>query len=132
MKSTMVSIAVAISLIAGCSTQQLVVDQKTIHDQAKFEQDKAECKTVSETFDKTEAVAGNAALGAVAGGTAVAGVATAVAGAIFWPAIPFILAGTLVAGAASGGTTKSDEIAVREKIWVDCLNDRGYKAYKTN
>lgn len=131
MKKTIVSLVLVISMIAGCSTQQLVVDPKSISDQTKFDQDKQECKTVSETYDKTESVAGNAALGAAAGGATAAGVATAVAGAIFWPAIPFIIAGGLVVGAASGGSTKSDEITIREKIWVDCLNDRGYKAYST-
>ena len=67
MKNKWVAIAVAVSLIAGCATQQLVVDPKTINDQAKFEQDKAECKTVSETYDQTGAVAGNSVMGAVAG-----------------------------------------------------------------
>ena len=131
MKRTVASLLAVATIFAGCATQQLVVDPKTIQDQAKFEQDKQECKVVSETYDQSEAVVGDSVLGAVAGGSVVAGIAAAVAGAVFLPAVPFIVAGTLIAGAASGGSAKADETAAREKIWVGCLNDRGYKAYST-
>ncbi len=126
-------IAIALSIsIAACSTQQIVVDPKSIKDQQAYEQDSKECKELSETYDKTGNVAGNSVVGAVAGGGIVAGVATAVAGAIFAPAIPFIVAGALLTGGVAGGASKSGETDSREKIMTECLNDRGYRAYKTN
>ena len=67
----------------------------------------------------------NAALGAAAGAVGVAGIATAIAGAVFLPAIPFIIAG----GVAGGGMTKQKENEARENILSNCLTERGYKAF---
>jgi hypothetical protein len=59
----------------------------------------------------------------------VAGIATAVAGAVFWPAIPFIIAGSAVGGGAMAGHSKQKESKAREDILASCMTDRGYKAY---
>ena len=71
----------------------------------------------------------NAALGATAGAVGVAGIATAVAGAIFAPAIPFIVAGGAMGGGVTGGMTKQKETEARESILAQCLSERGYKAF---
>jgi hypothetical protein len=58
-------------------------------------------------------------------------IATAVAGAVFLPAVPVIVAGGAIGGGAGSGISKSAETQARESILADCLNERGYKAYKT-
>lgn len=127
----LIALFVAMSLVA-CSSKQVIVDPKSIKNQEAYEVDSQECKEVSENYSKTGSVAGSSVVGAVAGGGVVAGVATAVAGAVFAPAIPFIIAGAVLTGGVAGGASKSGETEAREKIWADCLNDRGYRAYRVN
>lgn len=120
-----------IAIIAGCSSApRVVVDPKSVVDGAKYRGDLNECTSLANSYDLGDKTAKNTALGAAAGGVAVAGVATAIAGAIFWPAIPFIAAGTLLGGGTAGGITNSDQTKARERILADCLTDRGYKAYR--
>lgn len=130
MTKKLISIGLSASLILGCAgAPQVVIDPKSISDQAKYQKDLDECNSIAQTYALGGATATNAAVGAAASGAAVAGVATAVAGAIFWPAIPFIIAGVAAGGLAGGGLTKSKETAAREKILAECLTDRGYKTY---
>ena len=120
------------SVLVGCaSAPQIAVDPKTITDMAKYQKDMDECKAVAATYDLSEGAGKNAAIGATAGAVTVAGIATAVAGAVFAPAIPFIVAGGAVGGTAGAGMTKSSETAARESILAECMTERGYKAYKT-
>ena len=120
-----------IAIIAGCSSApRVVVDPKSIVDGTKYRGDLNECTNLANSYDLGDKTAKNAALGAAAGGVAVAGVATAIAGVIFWPAIPFIAAGTLLGGGTAGGISNSDQTKARERILADCLTDRGYKAYR--
>jgi hypothetical protein len=117
-------------LLSACaSTPQVAVDPKSIVDVVKYNKDKDECTAVATSYDLSGKVGANTAVGAVAGGAAVAGIATAVAGAIFWPAIPFIVAGTAVGGGVGGGMSKQEETQAREKILSECMTDRGYKTY---
>lgn len=119
-----------VTFLASCgSTPQVAVDPKSITDVVQFGKDKDECTSVATTYDLGEKVGGNAAAGAAAGGTIVAGIATAVAGAIFLPALPFIAAGTFAGGGLGGGLSKQEETAAREKILAACLSERGYKTY---
>lgn len=127
----LISIGLLTCLILGCaSAPQVVVDPRSISNEAKYQKDMDECHSIARSYDLSDTTMKNAAVGAAAGGVAVAGVATAVAGAVFWPAIPFIVAGTAAGGMAGGGITKSGETAAREKILADCLTDRGYKTYR--
>ena len=120
-----------LAIAAGCSsTPKVVVDPKSMGDSRKYNSDLSECTNLAKTYDLSEDTTKNAALGAVAGGVAVAGVATAVAGAIFWPAIPFIAAGTLLGGGTAGGMKNSEVGKARDRILADCLTDRGYKTYR--
>lgn len=127
----LISLISTLAIIAGCSsTPKVIVDPKSMGDSRKYNSDLNECTNLAKTYDLSGDTTKNAALGAVAGGVAVAGVATAIAGAIFWPAIPFIAAGTLLGGGTAGGLTNSDQGKARERILADCLTDRGYKAYR--
>lgn len=108
---------------------KVAVDPVSITDQTKYQTDMAECRKVAETYDLTGTTVTTGVIAGAAGGATVAGVAMAVAGGLFPPAIPFILAGAAAAGAGGVGWTKSKEKEAREKILAACLNERGYKAY---
>lgn len=119
------------SLLSGCaSAPQVVIDPRSINSEAKYQKDMNECHSIARSYDLSDSTNRNAIIGASAGGVAVAGVATAVAGAVFLPAVPFIVAGATAGGIAGGGLTKSGETTSREKILADCMTDRGYKAYR--
>ena len=131
-KSFLIAI-ILIATINGCaSTPQIVIDPRSIESEAKYQKDLNECFAISRSYDLSESASRNAVVGATAGGVAVAGVATAIAGAVFLPAVPFIVAGATAGGLAGGGLTKSGETASREKILAECMTDRGYKAYRPN
>jgi hypothetical protein len=121
-----ISAIVVLSLFGCASNPQVIVDPKSVTDGVKYNRDMAECKTISENYDASAATAGSAMLGAGAAvGTAALVLAT---GGLY-----LLPAGVAVAGgggaAVGGGISQSRESQAREKIWADCLNDRGYKAY---
>ena len=68
---------------------------------------------------------GKAVAGVAIGTASAAGVATTVAGAALAPAIPLILA---------GGSLWSANIAreAKDKIFNECMKDRGYEVYIAN
>ncbi len=123
------SLVMAFSLIGCASSPQVVVDPNSITDPKKYEQDFAECKAVAEGYDVADATAGSAALGAGAAvGTAALVLAT---GGLYL--LPGGIAAVGAGGAAAGGgISKNREGRAREKIWANCLTDRGYKAYTSN
>ena len=120
---------VSIASIVGCaSSPQVIVDPKSITDGIKYNRDMAECKNLSENYDASAATAGSAMLGAGAAvGTAALVLAT---GGLY-----LLPAGIAVAGgggaAVGSGISQSRENQAKEKIWADCLNGRGYKAYSS-
>lgn len=67
--------------------------------------------------------------GAATGAAVVGGIATAVSGAIFAPAVPFMIAGAAAGGGLMGDSTAKEEKAAREQVLVQCLSERGYKVY---
>ena len=107
----------------------VAVDPGSIKDKAKFDQDYKLCQEIAKTYDLSNDTATNAVLGGAAGAVGVAGIATAIAGAVFLPAIPFIIAGGVAGGGLSGGITKQKESEARENILSGCLTERGYKAF---
>ncbi len=116
--------------ISGCaSTVHVAIDPSSIKDRAKFDEEYKLCQDVAKTYDLSQDTANNAVLGAAAGGVAVAGIATAIAGAVFAPAIPFIIAGGAAGGGLAGGVTKTKETEARENILASCLGEKGYKAF---
>jgi len=129
MKSLSVFAAISI-LLGGCASSVMVaVDPGSIKDKAKFDQDYKLCQEIAKTYDLSNDTATNAVLGGAAGAVGVAGIATAIAGAVFLPAIPFIIAGGVAGGGLSGGITKQKESEARENILSGCLTERGYKAF---
>lgn len=120
---------VAALLLAGCSGMKVAVDPVSITDQAKYKADLAQCEEVAKTYDLTGTKVTTGVIAGTAGGATVAGIALAVAGGVFPPAIPFIAAGALAAGAGGYGWGKGKEREAREKILAACLTERGYKAY---
>lgn len=124
------TIYVSIFALAGCAiSPQVIVDPKSINDMVKYEKDMAECKAVSENYDASDATAGSSLLGAGAAiGTAALVLAT---GGLF-----LLPAGIVAAGAGGaavgGGISQNKEGRAREKIWAECLNGRGYKAFTSN
>ena len=116
--------------ISGCASSVTVaVDPGSIKDKAKFDSDYKLCQDVARTYDLSDDTGKNAFLGAAAGAVGVAGIATAIAGAVFLPAIPFIIAGGVAGGGLGGGVTKQKENEARENILSNCLTERGYKAF---
>jgi hypothetical protein len=111
---------------------QVAVDPKSITDVAKYNKDKDECTAIATSYDLSEKAGKNAEIGAAAGAVTVAGIATAVAGAVFAPAIPFIVAGGAAGGTAGGGLSKQEETKAREKILAECMTERKYKTYAPN
>jgi hypothetical protein len=129
MQKTLAIVAAA-ACLAGCASQpQLTVDPKSIVDTGKFATDQNECLAIAKNYDLSGNAVKNAAVGAAAGGATVAGIATAVAGAVFLPAIPFIIAGAAAGGGLMGGSAKKKETEAREAILAQCMTDRGYKVY---
>lgn len=124
------SILLSLVFLSSCATKpQVVVDPQSIADVTKYEKDMAECETLSKGYDGTNAVAGSAALGAGAAlGTTAAILATG--GAYLLPAGIVLAAG---GGAAlGGGLSKSKVNRAQEKIWANCMTERGYKAFTSN
>lgn len=131
MKLTQIVAGICIaSFLSGCaSSVNVAVDPTSITNKSKFDEDYKLCQDIAKTYDLSQDKNTNAALGAAAGAVGVAGIAVAVAGAVFAPAIPFIIAGGAVGGGLAGGATKSKESEARETILSDCLNSKGYKAF---
>lgn len=128
MKSVSILI-IAGSMVACASSPQVVVDPKSIKDVFQYEKDLAECKAVSQGYDASGATTGSAVLGAGAAvGTAALVLAT---GGLYL--LPAGIAAAGAGGAAvGGGLSKNKEGRAREKIWAECLTERGYKAYTSN
>lgn len=120
----------AAAALAGCaSAPKVVVDPRSIASEPQYRTDMAECHHLALTYDKRDSTTGTTVVAGAVGGATVAGVATAVSGAVFPPAIPFIVAGAAAAGTLGGGLSKMGETESRERILAACLNDRGYRAY---
>ena len=124
---------VFILILSSCATgeydPQVVVDTSKVENLEQYKIDKAQCTKLASTIDLNTEAASKALAGGAAGGLAVAGVATAVAGAVFLPALPFIAAGTAAGGGALGYSVKAKERKKRDKILGNCLRDRGYVSY---
>lgn len=125
--------AIMILTLSGCATTpQIAVDPKSVTNLALYKQDMLDCKIIAESYDLSDSTGKNALVGAATGGVVVAGIATAIAGAVFAPAIPFIIAGSAAGAGAGGGSTKIKEATAREKILGACMTERGYKVFSPN
>jgi len=93
-------ISICILLTYGCtsSSPRIAVDPSSISDQDEYNKAYDSCINLAMTIDLNNEQSAKTLAGAATGAAVVGGVAMAVAGAIFAPAIPFI-----IAGAAAGG-----------------------------
>jgi hypothetical protein len=124
------AVMAAVIMSSGCaSSVNVAVDPSSIKNRAKFDEDYRACQEIAKTYDLSSDTGANATMGAAAGAVTVAGIATAIAGAVFAPAIPFIIAGGAAGGGLAGGLTKQKESEARENILSGCLSERGYKAF---
>ena len=86
--------------LASCASREptLIVDPASVKDSDKVVQDREECFQIAANIDMSDEAVAKGVGGVLLGGGAVAGAAALAYGAVFAPAIPFIIAG----GAAGG------------------------------
>jgi len=125
------SIMILAIFIVSCAsnTPMMVIDPASVKDQEKVVADREECFQLAATIDMGDEVAGKTLAGAAIGSTAVAGTAALVYGAVFAPAIPFIIAGGMAGGGLWGKSASDAEKKYRNNILQQCMIDRGYKVY---
>ena len=126
-----VALLSAVALVSACtsSAPRIAVDPASISNQAEYDEAYEGCVGLARTVDLGSEKAGKAIAGAAIGTAVVGGIATAVAGAIFAPAIPFMIAGGAAGGGLWGSSASKEEKQAREAILVQCLSDKGYKVY---
>ena len=114
-------------VLSGCaSAPQIVIDPQSITDMSKHNADMTECKAISEGYDASAATGGTALLGA---GLAVGTVAAVLATGGLYLLVPGIAIAGGGGAAVGGGIGMSKENSAKERIWADCMNGRGYKAF---
>ena len=116
--------------LAGCSSKmRSIIDDTKVSDFQKMDRDVADCVHFASTIDLTDEklVRGSIAGASIAGG--VAGVAMAVAGGVYAPAMPFIAAGAVLGLSAGIAKGEIDEKQAREYIYSQCLMSRGYTVF---
>ena len=118
-----------IPLLYSCATSSplFVVDPNSVEDEEQVVIDREECYQIAANIDMGDEVTGKAIGGAVLGSAGVAGVAALAYGAVFAPAIPFI-----VAGGAAGATSLAfvyplDFARTRLAVDVGTGKDREFK-----
>ena len=121
-----ICIFLSVTLGACASSPQIVIDPQSITDMTKYNGDMTECKAISEGYDATGATTGSALLGA---GVAVGTIAAVLATGGMYLLVPGIAAATGGGAAIGGGIGQSKENSAKERIWADCMNGRGYKAF---
>lgn len=118
-------------MIISCSSTgpKIAVDPSSIESQEKYDDDFNACLNLAKTVDFSSEKATKALAGAAIGAAAVAGFATAIAGAVFALVIPFMIAGGAAAGGLWGNKVSEEEKRARESILLQCLDVKGYKVY---
>ena len=130
-KNTVPLVLSSVLVLSGCVSNppQAPVDLSSITEMEKFKEDKTLCVDNAMEYALTAEAVLSSAMGAVVGGSIVAGIAVIVAGTINPVALPFISLGTFT-GAVGGATgVKIEENSVRESILKKCLTDKGYRVY---
>ena len=120
-----------ILLLASCVSREpsLIVDPASIKDQEKVVRDREECFQIASNIDMSDEAVAKGVGGALLGGGAVAGAAALAYGAVFAPAIPFIIAGGAAGGGLWGASATKEEKEIKERILKECMEDRGYRVY---
>ena len=122
-----------IPLLYSCATSapMFVVDPNSVENEEQVVIDREECYQIAANIDMGDEVTGKAIGGAVLGSAGVAGVAALAYGAVFAPAIPFIVAGGAAGGALWGKSASDKEKKFRNNIMQQCMEKRGYTIYSS-
>ena len=129
MKIKLISICILLTYGCTSSSPRIAVDPSSISDQDEYNKAYDSCINLAMTIDLNNEQSAKTLAGAATGAAVVGGVAMAVAGAIFAPAIPFIIAGAAAGGGVMGDSVAKEEKNARESVLVDCLSNKGYKVY---
>ena len=129
----------ALSQLLACATYEPIIDPVTIPDQAKYEQDLAECRELTEKHRRTEEEVTDTAVGtavAAGGTTIIAAIVTAAvsAGTVVLTAVawPFIAGAAVVGGTVWGVRARRRTIKERATLIDGCLRGRGYEPLPTD
>jgi len=129
-RTTLLLLVLTLAMLACTSSSpRIAVDPSSISDQATYDRDYEGCLQLAKTIDISDEKLMKSIGGAAIGVASVGGIATAVAGAIFAPAIPFMIAGGLAGGGVWGSSVSKEEKQAREGVLTGCLRDKGYKVY---
>lgn len=122
---------IIILFLTSCASRapQLIVDPASVKDPDKVVIDREECYQIAANIDMSDEAVAKGIGGALLGGGAVAGAAALVYGAVFAPAIPFIIAGGAAGGGLWGASATKEEKAIKDRILRECMIDRGYRVY---
>ena len=117
--------------LASCASREptLIVDPASVKDSDKVVHDREECFQIAANIDMSDEAVAKGVGGALLGGGAVAGAAALAYGAVFAPAIPFIIAGGAAGGGLWGASATKEEKAIKDRILKECMEDRGYRVY---
>ena len=130
MKSIFILI-LSVFYLTGCASNELrvVADMTKVKDMEKFKYDKEQCIKIAKEIDFSNEATAKTLGGAALGAGAVSGAAALVYGAVFLPAIPFIIAGGLAGGGLGESSVSEEQEDARNSILSQCMTDRGYKVY---
>ena len=115
----------------AASSPMFVVDPNSVENEEQVVIDREECYKIAANIDMGDEVTGKAIGGAVLGSAGVAGVAALAYGAVFAPAIPFIVAGGAAGGTLWGKSASDKEKKFRNNIMQQCMEKRGYTIYSS-
>ena len=132
MKNNVFAISIMFLMSCASSTPQMIIDPASVSDASKLPIDQSECTAIAQQYDLTGEIVAKGIGGGAIGAVAVAGIATAISGGLFAPAIPWMLAGGTASGALWGSSASRNEIEARENILSECMTDRGYRVYSGN
>ena len=123
----LIVILIAFSMIASCASDKpfLVANPYSGADQERINVDTEQCIQITEDYDFSGDKEGKAVVGVAIGTASAAGVATTIGGAVLAPAIPLILAG---GGLWSANISRE----VKDKVFGECMANRGYEVYIVN
>ena len=129
-KKKVTQAVIIIFILQSCAAApKIAVDPSSIMDVAKYEKDLEECRAVSLNYDNSDAAGKSAVLGA--GGALIGATAVLATGGLYLLPGGVALVGGAGAAAGKGSADKSQNRA-QEKIWANCMKDRGYKAYTSD
>ena len=133
MKMNKILLILSFVLLTACGPKHInvAVDTLVIEDQAKYEQDKANCTNIAMTYSLIDERLIKAGYVAVIAGSSVAAIALIAGYGVLNPiAIPFIVGATFVG--AGVGAMSPEERKARDNILYQCLAKHGYTVYSAH